>query len=295
MKNKAVFLDRDGTLIEDRGYISDPEDVALLPGCVESIRRLADAGYLIVVVSNQSGIARGLFDEETLDEVHARFEELLAEEDVGIDGAYYCPYLDGPDAKVKAYRRDSELRKPKPGMLLQAARELNIDLKRSWMIGDSPRDMEAGRLAHCTSILLCDDPDAMPETPGDAVHVASTLLEAADVILGPSKSSAKVTTPSNRAEPPEPRRAPGAGGDESVRLLGEIRDLLQRAHRMRRQDDFSILRLFAALLQMFAIVSAVWGASALLDERADMATARFMMACFLQLGSIAAFAVDRFR
>ncbi len=295
MKNRAVFLDRDGTLIEDCGYIRDPDDVQLIPGCVEALRRLCDAGFLIVVVSNQSGIARGLFDEETLDEVHARFEELLAEGEVGIDGAYYCPYLDGPDAKIKTYRRDSELRKPKPGMLLQAARELNISLKRSWMIGDSPRDVQAGRRANCQSILLSGDSDPPDARSVEATHVALDLCEAVDLILGPSRSSAKLSTPSNRTEAPPTRRGVPAGDDEAVRTLGQIRDLLERAHRMRRQDDFSILRLFAALLQMFAIVSAVWGGSALLDEQADMATARFVMACFLQLASLGAFAVDRFR
>ena len=119
MKSPAVFLDRDDTIIVDRGYLCDPEEVELIPGAAEAILRFSEAGYLIIIVSNQSGVARGILSEKDLKAVHARLTELLAEKGASLDGAYYCPYLDGAEATSKAYRRDSFLRKPKPGMLLR--------------------------------------------------------------------------------------------------------------------------------------------------------------------------------
>ncbi|GAG48670.1 unnamed protein product, partial [marine sediment metagenome] len=123
MTSTAVFLDRDGTIVEDLGYIGEPEQLRLIPGAADALRRFSREGYLVVVVSNQSGVARGLFDEADLSRVHARLEALLAECGASLDGAYYCPYLSGAEATVEAYRRESELRKPAPGMLLQAAGE----------------------------------------------------------------------------------------------------------------------------------------------------------------------------
>ena len=118
MTSTAVFLDRDGTVVEDPGYIGDPDQVQLIPGAAEAINRFSKAGHRVVIVSNQSGVARGMFTEEDLSRVHARLVALLEADGAMLDGAYYCPYLDGPEAKVEAYRGDSDLRKPKPGMLL---------------------------------------------------------------------------------------------------------------------------------------------------------------------------------
>ena len=305
MKATAIFLDRDGTLIPDRNYISDPDEVELLAGSAEAMRRFRDAGYLVVLASNQSGIARGLFDEEALDDVHARLQDLLADEGAALDGAYYCPYLDGPEATVKAYRRDSELRKPKPGMLLQAARELNIDLKRSWMIGDSPTDALAGARSGCRTILLDNGHGNLDDLDVKVTHTAANLAEAADLILGKSKpipgpkqaSHEERKTGVKRGHGSK-RSSPGATRhDEVVPMLHKIHDLLEREHKHRRgrQDDFSLMRLLAALLQMFAVVAAVWGGSALLGDQTGIATARLTLACFLQIVSISAFAVDRFR
>lgn len=324
MKHKAVFLDRDGTLIEDRGYLGDPDEVQLLPGAAEALCRFAEAGHKVIIISNQSGIARGLFDETDLDEVHARMEQLLAAEGAAIDGAYYCPYLDGSEAKVKRYRRDSELRKPKPGMLLQAARELNIDLKRSWMIGDSPRDVEAGDRAGCKTVFLSNGLSS-PGEEVDADERASDLMTAADLIVGKRRESAKrsdapvssarptgeaaaVAAAVRSGEPVEAAEREAAGRvsarsdaphsapvPDLVSALEEIRDLLERAHRPKRQDDFSLVRLFGALLQMFALVAAVWGVGALLNDEWAGATPKLVLACFLQLASLTAFAVDRFR
>src|SRR5205085_4581767 len=139
----AVFLDRDNTLIEDMGYSAEPDRVHLKPGAAECVQRFRRAGYFVIVVTNQSGVARGYFSEEQLAAAHKRMQELLLAHSTGVDAVYYCPFLDGPDALVAAYRRDSDLRKPRPGMLIQAADEMKVDLAASWMIGDAPRDVEA--------------------------------------------------------------------------------------------------------------------------------------------------------
>jgi len=263
--------------------------VRLLPGAAEAIRRFKQGGYLVVVISNQSGVARGLLDEQTLSKVHQSLEDLLREDGAELDGAYYCPYLDGPEAVVDDYRRDSELRKPKPGMLLQASKELDIDLSRSWMIGDSAKDTEAGRRAGCRTIRLGDEPDA------HAAHQAVDLKGAAEIILLGRSAATQVAGDT-------PVRAKHLGGareaatDEAVlRALGRIHEELERANRPAMQQDFSVWRLFSSLLQMFAIVMAVLGVIVMAADNQPAATARFAFACFLQLASLTAFAIDRFR
>jgi D-glycero-D-manno-heptose 1,7-bisphosphate phosphatase len=141
----AVFLDRDGTLIEDVGYISDPEDVRLVPGAAEALRALRGDGFALVVVSNQSGIGRGLTTQEQADAVHRRFLDELETADAEIDAAYYCPHT--PDDGCPC-------RKPLPGLLLDAAHELELDLERSTMVGNSDVDVAAGEAAGTRAILL---------------------------------------------------------------------------------------------------------------------------------------------
>ncbi len=188
MARKAVFLDRDGTIIEDPGYLSDPDEVKLLPGVELAIKSLSQAGYLVVVVTNQSGIARGMFTEETLDLIHDRLRELLHEKGARIDGIYYCPFL--PEGPVEQYAVDSDLRKPKPGMLLQAADELGIDLERSWMVGDSPRDVEAGQRAGTRTVRLrlpkAENRKDSVDTP-QADFIVRNLVDAARVIIREEK------------------------------------------------------------------------------------------------------------
>lgn len=285
MKKKAVFLDRDGTLIEDVGYLGDADKVRLLPGVAEAIRRFAEAGFEIVIVSNQSGVARGIFDEDALSSVHARMVKLLGSEGARLDGAYYCPYLDGPEATVEAYRCASELRKPEPGMLIQAANERDIDLSHSWMIGNTTRDVEAGRSAGCQTVLL--DPEGRLENDGavGATHTVASLLQACEIL-----------EPAAEKHSDRPvAAAPAASQDEVVLLLSKIHAQLDRSHRQNRQHDFSVVRLFAALIQMFAIVAALWGLLGLMSDQPDNATARLALAGFLQLASISAFVMDRFR
>ncbi len=285
MKRTAVFLDRDGTIIEDLGYTGDPDRVRLIHGAADAIRRISQGGRLVVIVSNQSGVARGLFDETALARVHARVEALLQDQGARLDGAYYCPYLDGPEATVEAYRCDSELRKPKPGMLLQAARELNIDLSRSWMIGDSVCDVEAGARAGCRTILISRDYSSAADTCAVAKHMVRNLQEAAEIVERDMKQDRDEMSDVTNSQ----------SEDGVVRLLGQIHEQLDRIQRQQRQQDFSLLRLFGALLQMFAVVVALWGLIGLIDEQSAVATARFTLACFLQLAAISAFAIDRFR
>ncbi|HEY1187157.1 MAG TPA: HAD family hydrolase [Gemmata sp.] len=152
MLREAVFLDRDGTLIEEVNYLSHPDQVRLIPGAAEAVRRLNDLGVLVVVVTNQSGVARGYFPESRVVEVHERLIALLAERGAVVDAFYFCPHH--PKEGIGVYRVTCGCRKPKPGMLLAAARDLGIDLAGSWMIGDKPCDAEAGLAAGCRALLV---------------------------------------------------------------------------------------------------------------------------------------------
>lgn len=152
MSNKAVFLDKDGTLITDVPYNVDPELITLSKNCVEGLKLLQDAGYLLVIVSNQSGVAYGFFEESALTQVETKLNELLGYYGIKLSGFYYCPHH--PKGKIEAFTEKCNCRKPEPGMLLQAARELNIDLSLSWMIGDILNDVEAGNKAGCRTILI---------------------------------------------------------------------------------------------------------------------------------------------
>jgi D-glycero-D-manno-heptose 1,7-bisphosphate phosphatase len=154
VKRPAVFLDRDGTLIEDRHYLADPALVRVLAGVAAGLRRLREAGYVCVVVTNQSGICRGMFAEADYHRVHAEMLRQLAAEGATIDAAYFCPAA--PAAEGGEEHPD---RKPAPGMLLRAAADLGLDVSRSWTIGDAARDLEAGRRAGCRGIQVGPDVD----------------------------------------------------------------------------------------------------------------------------------------
>ncbi len=182
MSQKAIFLDRDDTLVDDPGYIQSPEQVKLLPGAAEALMQFKKMDYLLVIVTNQSGIARGYIDERQLDQIHARLRNLLAGEGVSVDGLYYCPFH--PDGVVKDYTMESNLRKPDSGMLEKAAAELDIDLNQSWMIGDSYRDVQAGKKAGCQTILV-DVPGKTREMQADDPtpdRKAVNLREAVNIV-----------------------------------------------------------------------------------------------------------------
>jgi histidinol-phosphate phosphatase family protein len=151
MRDPAVFLDRDGTLIHDTGYIAKVEDVRILDGVIEGLAAIRSFGFKLVVVTNQSGIGRGLFDLEAVDRIHEEISRRLwSEAGIEISGFYVSPHVEAHSD-----------RKPSPGMLFRAARDLELDLFESWMIGDKLTDMSAGKSAGCRTILLeSGEPDA---------------------------------------------------------------------------------------------------------------------------------------
>lgn len=149
---KAVFIDRDGTLIKDVPYNSSPALITLEYYAGEMLYELKQRGYLLIVISNQSGIAKGFFNEEDVNKMQEEIRRILLKYNVQMDGFYYCPHL--PQGSVKEYAVECDCRKPKPGLLFKAANDFKIDLKKSWMIGDILHDVEAGNLAGCKTILL---------------------------------------------------------------------------------------------------------------------------------------------
>ncbi len=187
MKRPAIFFDRDNTLIACDGYLGDPSQVILVDGAAAAVARARQLGFATVVVSNQSGVARGMFDEEAVHAVNAKLDVLLLASHPGavIDRHTFCPYH--PDATVSQYKHDSLLRKPKPGMILEAARTLALDLSRSWLVGDAPRDIAAGVAAGCRTVLFQDpaltkSPAAVAEMTVQPEHICSTLKEAIEYI-----------------------------------------------------------------------------------------------------------------
>lgn len=155
-KQKAIFLDRDGTINRYVGFLRKTDEFELLPGVAAAIRKINESGYLVIVVTNQPVIARGEVTETELDEIHKKMETLLGLGGAYIDALYYCPHHPdrGFEGEIADFKIDCNCRKPKPGMLLQAAVDYNIDLSQSWMIGDSENDMKAGKNAGCRTLLV---------------------------------------------------------------------------------------------------------------------------------------------
>jgi D-glycero-D-manno-heptose 1,7-bisphosphate phosphatase len=149
---RAVFLDRDGTINVEKNYLHKTEDFEFIPGAPEAIKSLKDAGFLVIVVSNQSGIGRGYFDADAVDQLHRHIQGELARLGTSIDAFYFCPHH--PDEGLGEYKIVCDCRKGQPGMLLQAAREHDIDLTQSFMVGDKLADIEAGEHAGCQSLLV---------------------------------------------------------------------------------------------------------------------------------------------
>ena len=181
---RAVFLDRDGTLIHDPGYLSDPDGVRLLPGVADALVALKRGGFLLVVVTNQSGIARRRYTVARYEEVARRLEQLLADAGAAPDASYYCPYH--PEGTVPAFAREHDDRKPGDGMWRRAAAEHDIDLGRSYSIGDGERDVVAGKRAGTAAVLLAAGRDKWPLPVGgpyDPDFVARDLREAVLWIL----------------------------------------------------------------------------------------------------------------
>ena len=191
----AIFLDRDGTLNEERGYISESSQFSLYPYAAKAVRLINDAGWLAVVITNQAGIARGLYAESFLNELHSAMLSQLEEQGARLDGVYYCPHLMperfAPNEYVEAlsgYRIACECRKPKPGLLERAARELAIDLAASYVVGDRYGDIEAGHAVGARGVLLetghgANELALRHEWPRPPELMAENLLNAVQTIL----------------------------------------------------------------------------------------------------------------
>ncbi len=162
-KQKAIFLDRDGTVNRYVGFLTDIDDFELLPGAAEAIRTINDSDYLAIIITNQPVVARGEVTFEQLDEIHNKMETLLGMDGAYLDGIYFCPHHphSGYEGEVKELKIDCDCRKPKPGMFFKAAKDFNIDLSQSYMIGDSDNDMAAGGNAGCKCIKIDRDGDLL--------------------------------------------------------------------------------------------------------------------------------------
>ena len=184
---RAVFMDRDGTISEEVGYVNHPSRYKVFPFAAEAVRALNEAGWLAVLVTNQAGVARGYFKEELVGEVHKVLVSELERDGALLDAIYYCPHH--PTVGEPPYRFDCDCRKPRPGLLLRAARELDLDLSRSWMVGDRYSDTELARRAGARSAFVLTgygrgelefQSDAWPQRPD---LIAENLLEAVKTIV----------------------------------------------------------------------------------------------------------------
>ena len=307
MSERAVFLDRDNTIIANDGYLGDPTGVKLLPGAAAAIASLRRLGFRIIVVSNQSGVARGMFDEAAVESVNQEMIRQLKEQaGAHVDASYYCPYH--PDATVPEYKLDHEWRKPKPGMLKAAREDFNLDLAQCWMIGDQPRDVAAGASAGCRTILL-SDPEKQMEgndnvpaiTPN---FIVRSLADAARIIVREGNSANRDPAPvpllpadvAAVAEDAAARPDPSVGGNlpadtealaaavaakltyhppETIKpVLEDILQQLRSAHRKSDIAEFSLSLLLATIIQAFAVLCLVLGAWDALAAIHSVATAR---------------------
>lgn len=296
MSDKAIFLDRDGTLIEDPGYINHPDQVELLDGVAEALIELKRMGYKLIVVTNQSAVARGIVSEQVLSQIHNRLKQLLAEKGAFLDQIYYCPYH--PEGVIAKYRKDSNCRKPNPGMLLAAADEMDIDLGQSWMIGNSSRDVEAGLRAGCKTILInrLSDYKQLQSGQPNPDHRAVNIREAANIIKkyhqqvlphqfpsttpnrpnvstgeigvgqGPSPNVSVAQTPltSTSNQQHKEQEARDERQTSSERLEQLLAGILEQLKGMQRADmfgEFSIMRLIAGVVQiivLFCLLISIW-------------------------------------
>lgn len=272
MSSVAVFWDRDKTLIEDPGYISSRDQVRLLPGAADALKRMSAAGFQNIIVTNQSGIARGLLDEPTLEAIHQRLRDLMAAEGASIDAIYYCPFLPGEEAVVERYRQDSDLRKPKPGMFLKASLERKIDLAGSWSIGDSLRDAQAGRAAGCRTIVVSADAAERADLGRckEVDFAVSSLAEAADTVLKYSRAKGD-------------RPASPAAGDANA-TLSEILNFLRMVDRRHQSADISMAGLAGTLFQVVAFIALGWAVIGMFNaETFSEPMIRMLLAIALQL------------
>ena len=192
MKKRAVFLDRDGTINRDVGYPNSYDQIEVYPYSFDAVRKINAAGFLAVIVTNQSGIGRGLIQEENLRDIHQRLRSAFAGEGARFDGLYYCPHY--TESEIPKYRKSCSCRKPYPGMARQAVRDLNIDTAESYMIGDKAEDILFGKNIGATPILLLTGygRKSLPklrEKGVEPAYVAETLIDAVDWIMEREKAA----------------------------------------------------------------------------------------------------------
>jgi D,D-heptose 1,7-bisphosphate phosphatase len=252
MKRPAVFFDRDNTLIISDGYLGNPAEVKLIDGAADAVARARQMGFAAVTISNQSGVARGMFTEDAVRSVNRRMDDLLKSQNPAavIEAHEFCPFH--PEATVPQYKHDSELRKPKPGMLQRAAQNLALDLSRSWLIGDAPRDIEAGNAAGCRTILFAN-PD-LPPSPAsiepmrvEPDFTVSSLSEAIDIIERHTTYRSIVPQPNRPAMTPPPPTSSDSSKLESVaeQILIEMKRRNEMPH-----AEFSVSKLLAGIVQI---------------------------------------------
>lgn len=280
----AVFLDRDNTLIVNDGDLGDPRAVRLIDGVAEGLATLRDAGFRLIVVTNQGGVARGKYDESQVDAVHQEIA-VAVDREAGreglIDRFYYCPYH--PEATVEQYRRDHPWRKPRPGMILQAASDMRLDLGRSWVIGDQVRDIQAGRAAGCRTVLVhAGTPESVSEAQPSAA--VATFTEAVDLIL--REHATRPPGSDRESASPNADIKPDLGQLKAaiVELGDELR--MERA----RRAAFTPLKLTAVVFQLVAVLLVLLGLMQLGQTEAFF---KWMIsAVFVQLLTIAVVQAD---
>jgi len=258
----AIFLDRDGTLVPDDERAGNPATVQLVDGVAPALRRLRDAGFRLVVATNQGGVAHGRFTEADVDAYHRKLSEILdAASGIKrtVERFYYCPFH--PKGSVPGYTRDHPWRKPKPGMIQQAVQDMELDADRSWIVGDSPRDIEAGRAAGLRTVLVSRDRARIAEAAPD--FSAATVTEAVELILRHRDDSMVATAVASGAAPIARTRRSRAttrklrrdrDGERLRRSLAELTEEV-RALRLRRAETGAI-RLAAMGLQLLTILVA---------------------------------------
>lgn len=179
MLKTGVFLDRDDTIIKDQVYLSEPDRIEILPGVAQAIALLNAQEIPVIVITNQSGIARGVFNEATLEKIHRRMLAMFNEKGAAIDGIYYCPHH--PEGSIKEFARQCECRKPQPGMLLRAARDFNLKLENCYMVGDKEDDIETIHRVGGKGVFISAIP--LASNAVDADYTAHDLKDAVSWIL----------------------------------------------------------------------------------------------------------------
>jgi D-glycero-D-manno-heptose 1,7-bisphosphate phosphatase len=258
----AIFLDRDGTLVPDDERAGNPATLQLVEGVAPALRRLRDAGFRLVVATNQGGVAHGRFTEADVDAYHRKLSDAL-DASSGlrrtIERFYYCPFH--PKGTIAGYAREHPWRKPKPGMIQQALQDMELDADRSWIIGDAPRDIEAGRAAGLRTVLVSRDRARIAEAAAD--FSAATVTEAVELILR-HRDDAIVASAAASGAAPVARTRRGRvvnrklrrdrDGERLRRALGELTEEV-RALRLRRSETGAV-RLAAMGLQLVTILVA---------------------------------------